>query len=44
MILVTSFMFIKGNLIKVTYITPQEAEILLQNNLYVAKVVDMQTI
>ena len=35
---------LKGNLIKVTYITPQEAVILLQKNLYVAKVVNMQTI
>ena len=43
MILVTSFM-LKGTLIKVTYITPQEAVILLQKNLYVAKVVNMQTI
>ena len=35
---------LKGNLIKVTYITPQEAVILLQKNLYVAKVDNMQTI
>ena len=33
-----------GNLIKVTHITPQEAVILLQNNLYLAKEVNMQTI
>ena len=44
MILVTLFMFIKGNLIKVTHITPQEAVILLEKNLYVVKVVNMQTI
>ena len=43
MILVTLFMF-KGNLIKVTHITPQEGVILLQKNLYVVKVVNMQTI
>ena len=43
MILVTIFM-IKGYLIKVTYKTPQETVILLQKNLYVAKVVNMQTI
>ena len=35
---------LKGNLIKVTYITPQEAVILLQKNLYVANVDNMQTI
>ena len=44
MILVTSFLCLIGNLIKVTYITSQEAVILLQKNLYVAKVVNMQTI
>ena len=40
----SQFSFLKGNLIKVTHITPQEAVILLQNNLYVAKEVNMQTI
>ena len=35
---------LKGNLIKVTYISPQEAVILLQKNIYVAKVVNMQAI
>ena len=43
MILVTLFM-LKGILIEVTHITPQEAVILLKKNLYVAKVVNMQTI
>ena len=33
----------RGNLIKVTHITPQEAVILLQKNLFVAKVANMQT-
>ena len=31
-------------MIEVTHITPQEAVILLQKDLYVAKVVNMQTI
>ena len=45
MILVTiQFSCLKGTLIKVTYITPQEAVILLQKDLHVAKVVNMQTI
>ena len=35
---------LKGNLIKVTYKTPQEAILLLQKNLYAAKVVNMQII
>ena len=43
MILVT-VLCLKGNLIKVTHITPHEAVILLEKNLYVAKVVNMQTI
>ena len=38
------FHVLKGNLIKLTHITPQEAVILLKKNLYVAKVVNMQTI
>ena len=44
MFIVTEYAALKGNLIKVKYITPQEAVILLQKNLYVAKVVNMQTI
>ena len=40
----SQFSCLKGNLIKVTHITPQEAAILPQNNLYVAKVVNMQAI
>ena len=43
MIFVTIFM-LKGNLIKVKHTTPQETVILLQENLYVAKVVNMQTV
>ena len=43
MVLVT-ISCLKGTLIKVTHITPQDAVILLQKNLYVAKVVNMQTI
>ena len=43
MILVTIFC-LKGDLYKVTHITPQEAVILLQKKLYVAKVVNLQTI
>ena len=38
------FSCLKGNLIKVTHMTPQEAVILLQKSLNVAKVVNMQTI